>query len=440
VLPGIGVPIREVAARFASDRMQPMREFTKQLQDEGRAIMPERFYPYIIIGGGLAGAAAVEGIRRHDSGGSILLISAERDAPYDRPPLSKKLWTGAKRVEEIFVHPQSFYSQNGVELKLETDVARLDPAGHSVQDQEGNRFRYKKLLLATGGTPRRLTIPGGDLEGLCYYRTLHDYQQTRAAAAPGKSAVVIGGGFIGSEMAASLNVNGLAVTMIFPDQWLVKRVFPEQLGRALTEYYRSKGVVALAPDTPVSIEQSNNEYIVHTRGGRELRADLVIVGVGITPNISLAQSAGLNTGNGIVVDEFLRTSDPDVYAAGDVAFFPDLALGPRRIEHWDNAISQGKQAGRNMAGANEPFTDMPYFFSDLFEFGYEAVGDVDSRLETFADWQEPNKTGVIYYLRDGRVRGAMMCNVWEKVDAARRLIREGQSVRPQDLHNAIQVA
>jgi 3-phenylpropionate/trans-cinnamate dioxygenase ferredoxin reductase subunit len=258
----------------------------------------------------------------------------------------------------------------------------------------------------------------------------------RAAAAPGKSAVVIGGGFIGSEMAASLCINQLAVTMIFPGEWLVARVFPEPLGRALTDYYRTKGIV-VAQDVPTSIERSGNVYIIRTRGGQQIPADLVVVGIGITPNISLAQAAGLKTGNGIVVDEFLRTSDQDIYAAGDVAFFPDPVLGPRRIEHWDNAISQGKHAGRNMAGANEPFTDIPYFFSDLFEFGYEAVGDVDSRLETFADWQEPNKTGVIYYLDCGRVRGAMMCNVWEKVDAARELIRKGQAMRAVDLRNAI---
>ena len=399
--------------------------------------MPERFYSHIILGGGLAGAAAVEGIRQHDAGGSILLISAEHDAPYDRPPLTKQLWTGKKRVEQIFLHPQSFYTQHGVELKLATDVTALDATGHIVRDGAGNDFRYNKLLLATGGTPRRLAIPGGDLEGVNYYRTLNDYRQVRAAVAPGKSAVVIGGGFIGSEIAASLCVNQVAATMIFPGEWLVARVFPEQLGRALTDYYRSKGVTVLTQDAPTSIERNGNRYIVYTRDGKQCPADLVVAGLGITPNMSLAKTAGLKTGDGIVVDEFLRTSHPDIYAAGDVAFFPEQVLGPRRIEHWDNAISHGKHAGRNMAGANQPFTDMPYFFSDLFEFGYEAVGDVNSRLETFADWQEPNKTGVIYYLNGGRVRGAMMCNVWEKVDAARELIRQAQTMRTEDLRGAI---
>jgi len=399
--------------------------------------MAERFYSYIIIGGGLAGAAAAEGIRQHDAAGSILLLSAEHEAPYDRPPLSKKLWTSGKRVEEIFLHPDSFYTEHGVELKLATNVTDLDASTHIVRDSTGSSFRYNKLLLATGGTPRRLTIPGGDLAGLSYYRTLKDYQQLRAAAAPGKSAVVIGGGFIGSEMAASLSMNQLAVTMIFPGECLVGRVFPERLGRALTDYYRSKGIVVASQDVPVSIEQSSNGYIVRTRAGQQFRADLVVIGLGITPNISLAKAAGLKIGDGIIVDDFLRTSHRDVYAAGDVAFFPEQVLGPRRIEHWDNAISQGKHAGRNMAGANEPFTDLPFFFSDLFEFGYEAVGDVNSRLETFADWQEVNKTGVIYYLDSGRVRGAMMCNVWEKVDAARELIRKAEPVRSDELRGVI---
>ncbi|HWB55017.1 MAG TPA: FAD/NAD(P)-binding oxidoreductase [Tepidisphaeraceae bacterium] len=399
--------------------------------------MPNSKSTYLIVGGGLAGVSAIEGIRQLDAKASILLIGAEAEAPYDRPPLSKQLWTGGKKLDEIFVHPQAFYAQQGVELRLETVVTELDLTRHLVRDQSGGQFEYRKLLIATGGTPRRLTIPGGDLQGLNYYRTVDDYRHLRAAAVEGKSAVVIGGGFIGSEIAAALCMNDVSVTMIFPDRWLVERVFPESLGRALTEYYRSKGVAILTQDQAVSIEQGGERYLFQTRVGQQIWADLVIVGIGITPNVSLAQSAGLKTGNGIVVNEFLQTSDPDVYAAGDMAFFPEQVLGPRRIEHWDNAVSQGKHAGRNMAGANEPFTDLPFFFSDLFEFGYEAVGDVDSRHETFADWQEPNKTGVIYYLSDGRVRGAMMCNVWNKVDAARELIRKSQRLQFDDLRGAI---
>lgn len=397
--------------------------------------MADHSSTYIVVGAGLAAASAVDGIRQHDQSGSIMLIGSEPDLPYDRPPLSKQLWFGGKQVEEVILHDQAFYAQHGVDLRLGTEVVALDPTAHVVRDGSGTSYRYDKLLLATGGTPRRLTIPGGDLEGVCYFRTLGDYRRLRHEAIKGRSALVIGGGFIGSELAAALCSNGVAVTMIFPGQWLVSRVFPESLGRALTAHYRTKGVEVLADDVPTSIQRDGNQFRTRTRGGREILTDLIVVGIGITPNIALAESAGLKTGDGLVVDQFLQTSDPEIYAAGDIAYFPEAVLGPRRIEHWDNALNQGKHAGCNMAGAGEPFTYIPFFYSDLFEFGYEAVGDTDPRHEIVTDWQEENKTGVIYYLDGGRVRGAMMCNMFGKVDAAREMIQRGERIA--DLHAAI---
>jgi NADPH-dependent 2,4-dienoyl-CoA reductase/sulfur reductase-like enzyme len=398
--------------------------------------MPDA-YSYVIVGAGMAGASAVEGIRERDPRGPILLLGAEEDLPYDRPPLSKQLWTGGKKVEELTLHDGAFYRQNAVDVRLGVHVTQVDPAAHTIRDDQGNSWRYERLLLATGGTPRRLSIPGGDLEGISYYRSLEHYRRLRSEAVAGKSALVIGGGFIGSEMAASLRANGLAVTMVFPSSWLVSRVFPESLGRYLTEQYRAKGVEVLAGDEPVSIARDGSGFVTRTRAGKEVRTDLVVAGIGITPNITLAQSAGLATGNGVTVNEFLQTSAPDLYAAGDIALFPEAGFGPRRLEHWDNAVTQGKHAGRNMAGAGTPFTDLPFFFSDLFEFGYEAVGDIDSRLKTFADWQEENKTGVIYYLDGDRLRGAMMCGIFGQVDAARALIQKGQPVSAESLRGAI---
>ncbi len=318
-----------------------------------------------------------------------------------------------------------------------SEVLEIGSAAHTLGDSSGNSYRYERLLIATGGTPRRLSIPGGTLHGISYYRTLQDYHQLRAVAVEGKSALVIGGGFIGSEMAASLHANHLVVTMVFPSPWLVSRIFPESLGRYLTEQYRSKGVDVLAGDVPLSIQRNGSQYVTQTRGGRTIRTDLVVVGIGIAPNVSLARSAGLAVDNGVIVNEFLQASKPDIYAAGDIAFFPEAVLGPRRLEHWDNAVSQGKHAGRNMAGAHEPFPQLPFFFSDLFEFGYEAVGDIDSRLNIFADWQEENKTGVLYYLDGDRLRGVMMRNVWGKVDAARALIQKAQPVSTDGLRGAI---
>lgn len=402
--------------------------------------MPDRSLTYIVVGTGLAAASSIEGIREHDRSGSILLIGAEPDLPYERPPLSKQLWAGGQQVEDIFLHDRAFYSQHGVELRLGAEVVALDPAARRLRDAHGTTYQYEKLLLATGGTPRRLKITGGDLQGLSYFRTLGDYRRLRHDATKGKSALVVGGGFIGSEIAAALCINGVEVNMIFPGQYLVSRVFPESLGRALTEHYRTKGINVMDGDVPISMQRDGTKYRTRTRSGREILSDLIVVGIGITPNIALPASAGLETGNGVVVNEYLQTSNPDIYAAGDIAFFPEHILGPRRIEHWDNALNQGKHVGRNMAAADDalqPFTYIPFYFSDLFEFGYEAVGDTDPRHEVFADWQEENKTGVIYYLDGGRVRGAMMCNMFGKVDAARELIQRKEPITVRDLRGAI---
>jgi 3-phenylpropionate/trans-cinnamate dioxygenase ferredoxin reductase component len=399
--------------------------------------MAQQSYDYMIVGAGLTGASAVEGIRQRDAQGTILLVGAEPQRPYNRPPLSKQLWTGKETLETIFVHKAEFYEQQRVTLLLNTEVATLDANAKAVVDRNGQRYQYGKLLLATSGHPRTLSIPGGDLDGISYFRTYESYVRLRNAADKGKSAVVIGGGFIGSELAAALSIVGCDVTMIFPEPYLVNRVFPEPLGRAIQKNYVDRGVRILDGDHPVSIARGAG-YTVRTQNGAQLDANVVVVGIGIAPDLKLATQAGLQTGNGIVVNERLQTSDPNIYAAGDNAFFPYKALGKSmRVEHWDNAINQGKYAGRNMAGAAEPYDYMPFFFSDLFDFGYEAVGEVDASLETYADWQEKFRTGVIYYLADGLVRGVMLCNVWEKVDAARELIQKREKRTRESLRGAI---
>lgn len=395
-------------------------------------------YRYVIVGGGLAGASAIQSIRERDRKGSILLIGAETHNPYDRPPLTKKLWLGKKKVEEIFIHGPDFYLENEVVLSLGRRVAGIDPSARRLTDDKGNEYHYEKLLLATGGVPRSLPIPGGDLQGVCYYRYLDDYLRMRDDAAEKKPAVVIGGGFIGSEIAAALNMNGIDVTMIFPEEYPVSRIFPESLGKHIQRHYIEKGVNMIPGDKPVSIAKNGTGFVTLTEKGLSIKSGIVIIGIGIKPSMELAQAAGLETGNGIVVDEYLRTSHEHIYAAGDNAFFPYQALGKKmRVEHWDNALNQGMTAGRNMAGAREQYSHMPYFFSDLFEFGYEAVGEIDSALDTFADWKKENDTGVIYYLKEGHVRGAMMCNVWDKVDDARRLIATGAEVAKEGLAGAI---
>jgi 3-phenylpropionate/trans-cinnamate dioxygenase ferredoxin reductase subunit len=388
--------------------------------------MSDHSCDYLIVGSGLAGASAVEGIRERDAKCSITMLGAERHLPYDRPPLSKKLWLGKMKVKDIYLHDRAFYDQKGVTLFAGRQVVALDVKNKTVTDTAGKRYRFKKLLLATGGTPQVLSIPGGDLAGICYYRVIDDFQRISRKATKGKSAVIIGGGFIGSEMAAALCINKLKVTMIFPSSHLCDRVFPADLGLAMERLYQSRGVRILKGQKPASFERQGSRYVVRTGGGEKVEADVVIVGVGVKPAVELAERSGLATGDGISVNAYLQTSHPDIYAAGDNARFPYQALGQSaRMEHWDNALNQGTHAGRNMAGEHKAFTYMPYFFSDLFEFGYEAVGEVNSRMETVSDWQKPFDTGVVYFLRNGKIRGAMMCNVWKKVEAVRRLIRRG---------------
>ncbi len=399
--------------------------------------MPTPQYTYVIVGGGLAGASAIKEIRAHDSNGTVLLIAEEKHAPYNRPPLSKQLWFGKSKVEDIFIHSQDFYDQHQVTLAQGVRAVKLNAREHTVTDENGATCGFKKLLLATGVSPRKLSIPGGDLEEICYFRTLDDYLRMQHAVAGAQSALVVGGGFIGSELAAALNIH-LDVTLVFPGAWLCSRVFPKSLGLAMQQHYQERGIRILNMEMPAAITRHNGKFLSRTSAGKNVVSDLVIVGIGTLPNFDLAQDAGLEVGDGIVVNEYLETSHPDIYAAGDNAFFPYPALAKKtRIEHWDNALNQGTLAGRNMAGAHEPFTYQPYFFSDLFEFGYEATGDVDARLETFADWKKENETGAVYFLANGKVRGVMMCNVSDKMAAARELIRKGGQVSPESLRGRI---
>jgi NADPH-dependent 2,4-dienoyl-CoA reductase/sulfur reductase-like enzyme len=386
-------------------------------------------HKYVIVGGGLAAASAIEGIRGRDPEGTILLLSRENHAPYHRPPLSKGLWFGKSTVDELAVHPTAFYREHGVELLLRREVVELDPEKHSVWDERGTEYGYERLLLATGGRPRRLNVPGADGEGLHYFRDLEDYLFFRAHGDRFEHALIIGAGFIGMEMAAALRHEGKEVTLLYNSEWPLARVLPRELGLFVADYYREKGVETVSNDTIVSFESLEGQIMARTGSGGVVTTQLVLAGVGIEPQTDLAEAAGLEVRDGIAVDEFCRTSNPDIYAAGDVAEYPDLGLAmARRVEHWDHAIQHGKCAGANMAGADTPYAGLPMFYSDLFDLGWEAVGEVDGSMETDAVWKEPFREGVVFYLREGVTRGVLLWNVWEKVEWARGLIREGKAM------------
>ncbi|MEJ2647416.1 MAG: FAD-dependent oxidoreductase [Sedimentisphaerales bacterium] len=391
--------------------------------------MAENNFKYVIVGGGLAGCYAIDGIRSQDSAGSVLLISMESYLPYDRPPLTKKLWFGKKKVEDIFIRDRQYFVENGTKVLLETQAVSIDAANKTVTCEGEETYHYEKLLLATGGTPRRLNIEGSDRKEIYYYRYLDDYLRLKSHVSEGTNALVIGGGFIGSEIAAALNVNKVHVTILMDGPYLVDRVFPRSVGTAIQQDYVRRGVKILSQDSAVSITKRDHFLSATTKSNRVINSDVVIVGIGIEPSTELAESASLEVGNGIVVNEFLETSNKDIYAAGDNACFPYQVLGiDTRVEHWDNAINQGKTAGMNMAGAHTPYNYMPYFFSDLFDFGYEAVGLVSSQLQTYGDWEKENEKGILYYIQDSQVRGAMMCNVWNKVNEAREWIRSNKQI------------
>ena len=389
--------------------------------------MAKRF-KYIIVGGGLAGASAVEGIRAHDNSGSIALFGKENRLPYDRPPLTKGLWLGKTKLDQLPVYDESFYKRHHVHLYLGTEIAGIDPKNRHITDKDETRYDYEKLLIATGGTPRRLSF--GEVV-VQYFRTVDDYLALKEAVESKEEFLLIGGGFIGAELAAALTLNEKKVIMIFPERSLLPKVLPSDLAAFVTDYYRSRGVNVLSGDVPTDVRREQGRAVATTKSGKTISADVALGAIGLNLHVEMAKRAGLRVENGIVVNALLQTSNPNIYAAGDIAFFPSPSLDKSiRIEHWNNAQSQGKHAGENMAGADKPFTYLPYFYSDLFDLGFEAVGELDSRMKTFADWKEEFREGVVYYLDDGnRVKGVLLWNVWEKVDAARAIIDRKATIK-----------
>jgi NADPH-dependent 2,4-dienoyl-CoA reductase/sulfur reductase-like enzyme len=382
-------------------------------------------YHYIIIGGGMTGSAAVMGIREVDQQGSIAMFSRDSHGPYNRPPLSKSLW-GKGKVEDI-MRPMDKYD---VDLFLQDKITAIHPQEKWVESEKGQKLSYDKLLLATGGHPIHLkNMP----DGVIYYRTLSDFEKLQKLVETKQDFCVVGAGFIGSEIAAALNKQGKSVTMIFPEIGIAGRIFPDGLSEYMNDYYQEKGVKVLSGNLVKAIDKKGEKYTVtytnqDTGEAQHVEFDGVVVGVGIKPNIFLADEAGLSVENGVVVNDYLQTDAPDVYAAGDVANFYNHALEERtRVEHEDNANTMGMLAGKNMAGEKLAYEHFPFFYSDLFDMGYEALGDLHKDARIVEDWIEPYKKGAIVYLEDNKVRGAIFWNLWGKVDQGREVIAAGES-------------
>lgn len=388
-------------------------------------------YDYVIIGGGMTAASAVSAIREVDKAGLIGMVSADIHPPYNRPPLSKKLWQGKPEESIWFKLPTENF-----DMILNTRVTLLDPQQKQLADDAGNRYSYQKLLIATGGTPREIT---GAPKEIVYYRSIDDYRTARSWTGKGAKIGLIGGGFIGSEIAASLAGNGEKVSMVYLEDGIGARVYPKDLSEFVTNYFQQKGIEVHPHIDIQNVEKQGDMLVMHAKDGQAIEAEHIIAGLGIIPNTELAQAAGISVagpegGRGIIVDEHLQTNFPEIYAAGDVASFYNAALQRQmRVEHEDNALTMGRVAGLNMAGQAALYQHQPYFYSDIFDLGYEAVGELDSRMEIVEDWVEPFKKGVIYYLKDQKVRGVLLWNTWGQVDAARKLIAAGQPHSAADL-------
>jgi NADPH-dependent 2,4-dienoyl-CoA reductase/sulfur reductase-like enzyme len=388
-------------------------------------------YKYIVIGGGMTGSAAVMGIRKNDSTSAIAMFSNEEYKPYNRPPLTKGLWNGMQ-IEDI-IRPTEKYN---VDLYLETPVTKINTEDKTILTKQGERFQYEKLLLATGGHPIRLPDVPDDV---IFYRTRADYHRVKKLSESGSSFCVIGGGFIGSEISAALTKYGNQVTMIFPETGVSGLVFPDDLSEYINDYYREKGVKVLTGSLVTSIEKENDDFIVHyedvvSGNNAQGKFNSVIIGVGIRPNMELAQQTGIDVDDGILVDEFLQTNVSDIFAAGDVARFVHKGLRKRvRVEHEDNANKMGMTAGMNMSGEMEKYDHFPFFYSDLFDLGYEAVGELNKDFDIYEDWIEPFKKGTIFYLQEHKIRGLIFWNLWGKVDQGRELITNGETYQLSDL-------
>jgi 3-phenylpropionate/trans-cinnamate dioxygenase ferredoxin reductase component len=378
---------------------------------------------HVIVGASLAGAKAAETLRQDGFDGRVVLVGAENERPYERPPLSKDYLRGEVGREKVYVHNEGFYAEHDIELCVGRTAVRLDTSSGELELDDGERLRYDRLLLATGAEPRRLTIPGSDLDGVHYLRSVQDSDALRERLDRGGSVVIVGAGWIGAEVAASARQRGLEVTVVEPASVPLERVLGAEVGAIYRDIHTDQGVRMLMGTGVEAFEGDRAVERVRTGDGRELDCDFVVVGVGVQPRIQLATQAGLAVDNGILVDEQLQTSVPGVFAAGDVANAHHPFYGERiRVEHWANALNQGPTAARNMLGQSLAYDRLPYFFSDQYDVGMEYSGFARAWDRVVFRGDPATREFVAFWLVDDRVVAGMNVNVWDVTDPIKRLI------------------
>lgn len=367
--------------------------------------------PFVIVGASVAGGGAAATLREEGFDGRVVLIGAEPQAPYERPALSKEYLRGESPFEQALFQPLDFYSENDIETRFGVRVTRVDAVQKVIELDNGERVPYKALLVATGGRNRRIPIPGIDLEGISGLRTVADSDRIRAEISPGRKAVVVGMGFIGSEVAASLRQSGVEVTVVDRNPVPLRRVLGEEVGRVVKEIHRDHGAELIFEDKVAAFEGLERVERITTLRGHRIECDFVVVGLGVEPATELLAGTGVEIDNGIMVDEYLRTGVEGIYAAGDVAnHYHPVFERHIRVEHWQNALKQGPAAARNMLGENEPYGEIPWFWSDQYEHNLQYAGFHTEWDELLVRGSTQERNFVAFYRKDRRVLAAVAIN------------------------------
>ena len=384
---------------------------------------------FVIVGASLAGGGAAVTLRQEGFDGRVVLIGAEPQPPYERPPLSKDYLRGESSLEQTLVQPPDFYGENDIETRFGVRATRVDPAKKVVELEDGESVAYDKLLIATGGRNRLLPIPGLGLEGVYDLRTVADCDRIRAEIAPGRKAVVVGMGFIGSEVAASLRQSGVEVVVVDRNKVPLRRVLGEEVGRVIEGIHRDHGATLIFEDTVAAFEGTDRVEWVVTQGGRRIECDFVVVGLGVEPVTELLADTGVEIDNGIMVDEFCQTRVEGIYAAGDVANYYHPVFERRiRVEHWQNAMKQGPAAARNMLGKDEPYSEVPWFWSDQYDSNLQYAGFHAEWDDLIVRGSMKERNFVAFYRKDERVLAAVAVNRGRDLRRSMRLIKAQRPV------------